>query len=552
VLNYATFIGRVWDMDIVDKLEGLSTWQVLEQSAEAVPEKTAVIHGNEKTTYRELYSMAEAMAASVAELGLVKGDRVAVYMPNSIELMAAFYALQKLGLIVVWINPNYRKEDARFILKDSGARALVLFHEWDGYNYLDAISSVRKGLSSLEFILAVCSKEIEGDGVYPFHRLLEEGQGKSAPAADIDNQKDLSMLLYTSGTTGKPKGAMICHYAAVRGSWEYSRGFGATSDDIFIGFLPMCHSYGCGAVLIQPIVLQSTVAIMDKFEPERAFQIIEQHKVTLQPGAPAHYILELNHPKRNDYDLTSLRAGLIAGQIAPEGLITRVEREMGVYLTSFWGASEVGPGLGVICPYPTPLEVREKYIGKPIADTEVRVVDPETREEVPDGEIGELTVSGWHVMKGYWKNPEETNKQIIDGWLFMGDLVSREKDGFLRIYGRTKDLINRGGFKIYPSELESLIVEHPKVEQVCMVATPNPVLGESICACIIPVKGHSLSLSELRDFLKDKIAPHKLPDELCLMEDFPRLSGGVKINKFGKGGLAELAAKDERRERFRK
>ncbi|MBW2028260.1 MAG: acyl--CoA ligase [Deltaproteobacteria bacterium] len=219
-------------MDIVDKLEGLSTWQVLEQSAEAVPEKTAVIHGNEKTTYRELYSMAEAMAASVAELGLVKGDRVAVYMPNSIELMAAFYALQKLGLIVVWINPNYRKEDARFILKDSGARALVLFHEWDGYNYLDAISSVRKGLSSLEFILAVCSKEIEGDGVYPFHRLLEEGQGKSAPAADIDNQKDLSMLLYTSGTTGKPKGAMICHYAAVRGSWEYSQGFGATGEDI--------------------------------------------------------------------------------------------------------------------------------------------------------------------------------------------------------------------------------------------------------------------------------------------------------------------------------
>ncbi|MBW2136776.1 MAG: long-chain fatty acid--CoA ligase, partial [Deltaproteobacteria bacterium] len=400
--------------------------------------------------------------------------------------------------------------------------------------------------------LAVCSKEIEGDGVYPFHRLLEEGQGKSAPAADIDNQKDLSMLLYTSGTTGKPKGAMICHYAAVRGSWEYSQGFGATGEDMFIGFLPMCHSYGCGAVLIQPVVLQSTVAIMDKFEPEKAFQIIEQHRVTLQPGAPAHYILELNHPKRNDYDLTSLRAGLIAGQIAPEGLITRVEREMAVYLTSFWGASEVGPGLGIICPYPTPLEVREKYIGKPIAGTEVRVVDPETREEVPDGEIGELTVSGWHVMKGYWKNPEETNKQIIDGWLFMGDLVSREEDGYLRIYGRTKDLINRGGFKIYPSELESLIIEHPKVEQVCMVATPNPVLGESICACIIPVKGQSLSLSELRDFLKDKIAPHKLPDELCLMEDFPRLSGGVKINKFGKGGLAELAAKDERRERFRK
>ncbi|MBW1999084.1 MAG: AMP-binding protein [Deltaproteobacteria bacterium] len=539
-------------MDMVEKLRDLSTWQVLEQSALAVPEKTAAIHGNEKTTYRELHSMAEALSYSIAGLGMGKGDRVAIYMPNSTELMASFFALQKLGLIVVWINPNYRKEDAQFILRDSGARGVVIFREWDGYNYLEGISSIRDSLQDLDFIFVVDGPEIAEAEIVSLHRMLEDGEGKSVPPVEIDNREDLSMLLYTSGTTGKPKGAMICHYAAVRGSWEYSRGFGATGDDIFIGFLPMCHSYGCGAVLIQPILLRSTVAIMEKFEPERAFQIIEREKVTLQPGAPAHYILELNHPKRKDYDLRSLRAGLIAGQIAPEGLIASVEKEMGVYLTSFWGASEVGPGLGIICPYPSPLDIREKYIGKPIAGTEVRIVDPDSHKELPDGEIGELTVSGWHVMKGYWKNPEETRKQIVAGWLHMGDLVSREEDGFLRIYGRTKDLINRGGFKIYPSELEALIVDHPKVKEVCMVATPNPVLGENICACIIPVEGEIISLAELRDFLKDKIAPHKLPDELCLMEDFPRLSGGVKINKFGKGGLAELAAKDERRERYRK
>ena len=225
---------------------------------------------------------------------------------------------------------------------------------------------------------------------------------------------------------------------------------------------------------------------------------------------------------------------------------------MDVYLTSFWGASEVGPGLGTMCPYPSPLDVREKYIGLPIADTRIRVVDPVTREELPDGEIGELTLSGWHVMKGYWKNPEETRKQIIDGWLFMGDLASREKNGYLRIYGRSKDLINRGGYKIYPYELESLISDHPKVEQVCVVATPNPVLGESICACVIPRAKEKLSLKEIRDFLKDKIAPHKLPDELCVMDDFPRLSGSIKIKKFGKDGLTELAEKDKTRERIRK
>jgi fatty-acyl-CoA synthase len=262
--------------------------------------------------------------------------------------------------------------------------------------------------------------------------------------------------------------------------------------------------------------------------------------------------MELNHKNRSKYDLSSLRAGLIAGMIAPEGLITQVEKEMGVYLTSFWGASEVGPGLGTMCPYPSPLDIREKYIGKPVTDTQMRVVDPATGDELPEGEIGELTLRGWHVMKGYWKNPEETRKQIVDGWLFMGDLASREKDGYFKIYGRTKDLINRGGYKVYPYELESLIIEHPAVEQVCVVATPNPVLGESICVCLIPKPGGSPTLKEIREFIKDKISPHKLPDELCIMSDFPKLSGGVKIQKFGKDGLEELAQKDENRERIRK
>jgi len=359
------------------------------------------------------------------------------------------------------------------------------------------------------------------------------------------------MLLYTSGTTGSPKGAMITHYAAVRGGWEYSLGVNATSDDIFIGFLVMSHSYGCGSILIQPILLQATVILMDKFETENAFEIIEKEKITLQLAAPAHYILELNHKSRKNYHINSLRSGLIAGQIAPEGLIGKAEKEMGIYLSSFWGASEVGPGLGIMCSFQSPLNIREKYIGKPINDTFTRVVDPITHKKLPDGEIGELTLSGWHVMKGYWKNAEKTRLQIIDGWLFMGDLVSREKNGYFKIYGRTKDLINRGGYKIYPYELESLIIDHRKVDQVCVVATPNPVLGESICACVIPKSGKVVTLKEIREFMRDKIAPYKLPDEVCLMTDFPKLSGGVKIKKFGKGGLAELAKKDQNRERIR-
>jgi acyl-CoA synthetase (AMP-forming)/AMP-acid ligase II len=291
------------------------------------------------------------------------------------------------------------------------------------------------------------------------------------------------MLIYTSGTTGKPKGAMITQTQVVKAGWQYSLGVNAGSGDVFIGFLPMAHSYGCGSILVQPFLLLSSVVLMEKFDAKSAFELIEKEGITLQPGAPAHYLMELGHPRRNSYNLGSLRAGLIAGQIAPEGLITRVEKEMGVYITSFWGASEVGPGLGTINPYPSPLEIREKYVGRPIAGTRVRIVDSESRKELPDGEIGELTLSGWHVMKGYWKNPQETEKQIVDGWLFMGDLASREMDGYVRIYGRTKDLINRGGLKIYPTKG----ILHPN-NQVCVVAKPTLYWREHLAVYPHPMK----------------------------------------------------------------
>lgn len=532
--------------------ESLTVGHILEKSAVESPNKIAVVDGERRISYSELDSTVDALANGLDQVGFKKGDRVAIYMKNSIELMTAFYALQKLGIIVVWINCQYRRSEAKFILSNSGARGVFIFGQWDDHNYLDDMFSLKKELVELESIILVRENQSDCDDIYGFADLIKHGTDKSFPPVTINPQADLAMLLYTSGTTGKPKGSMITHYAAVRAGWEYSLGVQASSEDTFIGFLPMSHSYGCGSILIQPILLQSTVVLMDKFEVERAFKIIEKEKITLQLGAPPHYILELNHEHRLNYNLSSLRAGLIAGMIAPEGLITQVEKEMGVYLTSFWGASEVGPGLGTMCPYPSPLEIREKYIGRPIAGTRMRVVDPRTHKELAEGEIGELTLNGWHVMQGYWNNPEDTHRQIIDGWLFMGDLASRGKDDYFKIYGRTKDLINRGGYKIYPHELECMLVEHPKVAQVCIVATPNPVLGESICACVIPRPGQTITLNEIRELMKDKVAPHKLPDELCILDDFPKLSGGVKIKRFGQGGLAEIAEKNEKRERIRK
>ncbi len=304
-------------------LESLTVGQILENSAAVVPDKVAVVDGERRVTYRELNTKANALAAGLADMGFKKGDRAAIYMKNSVELMTAFYALQKLGVIAVWINCLYRRNEAEYVLKNSGARGVFIFRQWDDHDYLDDLSVLKQELSGLEAIIAV--EECEGDAIYGFDDLIRKGSGRSLPPVEIDPQKDLCMLLYTSGTTGRPKGAMITHNAAVRAGWEYSVGVQAGSEDIFIGFLPMSHSYGCGSILIQPILLQSTVVLMDKFEVENAFKLIEKEKITLQLGAPPHYILELYHEHRAIYDLSSLRAGLIAGMIAPEGLIAQVE-----------------------------------------------------------------------------------------------------------------------------------------------------------------------------------------------------------------------------------
>jgi fatty-acyl-CoA synthase len=537
-------------MNRYDEVSHLSVGDMLQDSARAVPEKEALVSGNTRMTYRELDERVTAFAASLQDLGIGKGDRVAIYMKNSAELTIAFYACQRISAIVAWINPNYREVEVTFIVQNSGAKAIVLFWESSGFDHLGMIQRLRPSFSDLKHIVAVGGKG--HPGILDFEETMDRGRRLKLDQPEIDIRNDLSMLIYTSGTTGVPKGAMITHYQVVRGGYAYSTGIGAGSEDVFIGFLPNTHSYGCGSILIQPFLLKAKVVFMEAFRPEDAFILMEREGVTLQLAAPTHYLLELYHPARKKYDLSHLRAGLLAGMICPEGLIARVQEEMNVYLTSFWGASEVGPGLGTMCPPGSLLALRERSIGRAFEGTEIKVVDPEGKE-LPSGEVGEMLVRGWHVLKGYWRNPEETRKQIEpDGWLHTGDQVSKDPDGFLVIYGHIKDMIIRGGYKIYPFELEKEIARHPKVSQVCVVATRNPILGENTCACVVPRDEGPPTLRELREFLKERVASHKLPDELAIFSDFPRLSGGVKIKKFGPGGLTEMAEGKSDREKVRK
>ncbi|GAB4287888.1 MAG: linear/branched/unsaturated fatty acid:CoA ligase LbuL [Deferrisomatales bacterium] len=539
--------------EILDELAGRTVWDVLERTSRRLPRKLAVVDGAARWSFEQMRRRSEALAAHLHRLGLRKGDVAGIYMRNSLELVTIFYALQRLGVIVAWMNAGYREHEARFLLRDSGARAVFVFSAWGDFDYVDAVLSLAGELPELEWVVSAGPPPARTRGpphLVPLQDLLGDGPPCPPPAV---GPEDLSMLLYTSGTTGRPKGAMVRQSQVVRAGWAYSLGVDAAEEDVFLGFLPLTHSYGCGALLVQPFLLGATLVLMDRFAPEAAFRLIEAERVTLQLAAPAHYLLELAHPARASYDLSSLRAGMIAGQIAPAGLITQVERELGIYLSSFLGSSEVGPGLSVILPFGAPLEMRETYIGWPVAGTEARIADPATGREMPAGEAGELLLSGWHVMAGYWNRPEETEQQVRDGWLHTGDLALREADGCLRILGRLKECINRGGFKVVPSEIESLLVRHPEVEEVCVVGTPNPVLGESVCACVRPREGGpGVSLAEVRAYLEGRVAWFKLPDELLVLDRFPRVPGGLKIDRFGPAGVAALAREAPAKEIWRR
>lgn len=532
-----------------EDLVNLSVAQALQRSVQMVPEKVCVFFKGRAMTYRELDEQSNALASSLQNMGIEKGDRVAIYMSSCPELYVAFYALQKIGVITAWVNAAYRTQELTFILNNSVAKAVFVQKGKDDSDNFTLLQNLRGSLPHLSYIISLGGGL--GNGVVRFEELLSAGRNKEYTKPIIDIHQDLSMLIYTSGTTGIPKGSMVTHHQVVRGGYSHVRGVEATADDIFLGILPLTHSYGCGTTLLQPILIQASVILLEAFAPEEAFKAIEAGKATLQHGAPAHYIMEMNHPNLDKYDLSSLRAGYLAGQICPEEVIQWGE-DRGIYLSSSWGNSEVGPGAGTMCPFRTSLDIRKKSVGLPIPETEIKVIDQATGEDLPTGEVGEMMVRGPNVLKGYWQNQEETDKQLEkDGWLHTGDLVSMGKTGFIMMYGRSKDLINRGGLKIYPVEIESLILQHPKVEQACVVGTPNPVLGESICAVIIPRGNMKITLAEIRDFLKDRVAKHKLPDELSIVSEFPRMPGGIKIKKFGAGGVQELASQDKDRQKIR-
>jgi fatty-acyl-CoA synthase len=312
-------MGKLGTTTTYEDLVNLSVAQALQRSVRMVPEKVCVTFKDQAMTYRELDEQSNALASSLQNMGIEKGDRVAIYMSSCPELYVAFYALQKIGVITAWVNAAYRTQELTFILNNSGAKAVFVQKGKDDSDNFTLLQNLRGNLPHLGYIISLGGGL--GDGVVHFEELLSAGRDKECTKPIIDIHQDLSMLIYTSGTTGIPKGSMVTHHQVVRGGYSHVRGVEATADDIFLGILPLTHSYGCGTTLLQPILIQASVILLETFAPEEAFKAIEVGKATIQHGAPAHYIMEMNHQNLDKYDLSSLRAGYLAGQICPEEVL---------------------------------------------------------------------------------------------------------------------------------------------------------------------------------------------------------------------------------------
>ncbi|MGI5822431.1 MAG: class I adenylate-forming enzyme family protein [Dethiobacteria bacterium] len=530
-----------------EDVQDCTVGEVLERGALLCPDKEALVFGAKRINYYDLNVLVDSFAAAISELGFKKGDRIAIDLPNSPELVISFFAAAKLGLIATWLNPLYREAELKFILGNSKSKGIILKSGFQEHDYAGSVLKMKNDLPALQFIIDVSARQ----DTIMFDDLLKKGAPKKYVKPEIDPREDYVMLIYTSGSTGIPKGAPHTHWQVIRQGFNYQQSLATTADDIFISFLPLYHLFGFGALFMSVLSTQGTLVLMETYDREEAFRLIEREKCTVHHAAPTHYILKLKDDLYKNYDLSSLRIGYTSGYVPPMELMVEIEEKLGVEVSNFWGSSEAGGAL--IFDHSDPSrEKRFKTVGKPIEIMDIKIVDPETRAEKAVGEEGELMCRGPNVIKGYWENQAETEAHFdADGWFATGDLAFIDEGGYVTITGRTKDQINRGGLKVTPFELEKEISKHPNVHEVAIVATPNPVLGENICACVVPAPGKSVTLAEIRDFLDGKIAKNKLPDELSVFDSFPRLVGGVKLNKFGAGGIKELAINDQNKQSVR-
>lgn len=496
----------------------LSVSQLLEKTAERTPAKEAIYDLVRRLTYGELQKEVHQLASALVSLGIKEGDRVGVSLPNWHETVALFFAIAKVGAILVPFNPKYRAHEVNYILANSGAKVVFVCEDFEKVGFESVASLVE----------TVVTVRYEKPGYRSYSELMKKEYQTAFPSVIPDPDNDIFCILYTSGTTGSPKGVMITHRSVVQSGMAIGKSLKCDEDDVFIIVSPLFHVFGMSCNLMSAVYFQSKMVLLDKYHPQKALQLIEQEKGTVHHAVPAMLAMELQHPDFAAYDLSSLRTGITGASLCPPETIQAVRDRMGMNLCVSFGTTETGSV--TLTPYEAQGHHVLDTVGKAIDGVEIRIVN-EQREPVPSGVTGEIAYRGFGLMKGYYQLPEQTALAIDkDGWYYTGDLGTMDEEGYIRFVGRKKEMIIKGGYNIYPQEIEDVLRKYPKVREVAIVGLPDPIMGELVCAAIKLKDEVTCTMEEINEFLRPQFASYKLPSKVVFVEEIPTTASG-KIQK---------------------
>jgi acyl-CoA synthetase (AMP-forming)/AMP-acid ligase II len=516
--------------------------QLLLYAGEIHAGRVAIEDGAVRIDYGDLPARALQVTRALLAAGVAQGDRVAIWAPNCHEWVLAALGVHCAGAVMVPINTRMKGVEAADVIGRSGARVLFVVGEFLGVDYPAMLAPLRPASLEQIVVLPGASGRQIGEGECGWTDFLASGGGVSeadalarASAVQAD---DLSDLMFTSGTTGKPKGVMSAHGACVRAFSEYARVIGLEAGDRYLIVNPFFHAFGYKAGWLTCLIAGATILPHPVFDAEAVFQRIEADRITVLPGPPTLYLSMLAHPRLAQTDLTSLRIAVTGAATIPPVLIERMRRELGFsVVTTAYGLTECG-GLATICDPSDDAETVAGTSGRAIPGTEVRIVDADNRP-LPAGEAGEICLRGFHVMKGYFDDPQATVESIdAEGWLHTGDVGTLDARGYLRITDRLKDMFIVGGFNCYPAEIEAALTEHPAIAQVAVIGLPDERMGEVGCACVVLRPGQQLDEPTLIAWSRERMANYKVPRFVRFLPALPVNAS----NKVMKNELRVLAS----------
>jgi long-chain acyl-CoA synthetase len=531
---------RFWPTDVpkIIRYPLVPLHEVLTRTAKEHPKKTAIAYVENEMTYAELDSLSDQFAGALAKLGVKKGDRVAVFLPNIPQFVIAYFGILKIGAVLTAISPLHKEREVECQLSDSEAETIIALDAL--YPIVDKIwrkttlkNAVVTSLEEYASKTASSPSKIEqAPNVYSFQTLLKEKVSKP-PQVVINPTEDLAALQYTGGTTGTAKGAMLTHMNLVSNAIAFAAWIkGTPVQETFLTALPLFHIYGMTTSMNVPISLAAKIVLLPRFDPMAALESIQKHRVTVFCGVPTMYSVLLANPDLCKFDLTSIRVCISGASSLPPQVQKRFMEITGGFLAEGYGLTEAAPVTHCTPVDRTMKTVKVGSIGLPLPDTDARIVDVETGEKtLKPGETGELAVKGPQVMKGYWKNQEETALVLRGGWLLTGDIGKMDQDGYFYLTDRKKDLIKYKDYSVYPREIEDVIYEHPAVKFCAVVGKPDPTMGEVPKAFIVLKDGAKATETEIMAFIKDKVASYKAVREVEFRTELPISSAGKILRR---------------------